>query len=102
MTSVAGTRRRRSSLSSQVLIKQNNTIVKSNNKHFTTQVKQSLNMSKRSISDVLTANPAATNSKRSKTDESALLLTLDEPSVLALPHPEFALAFFNLRTAYLE
>lgn len=59
-------------------------------------------MSKRSISDVLTANPAATNSKRSKTDGSSLLLTLDEPSVLALPQPELALAFFNLRTAYLE
>jgi hypothetical protein len=69
---------------------------------FTTLDKQSLNMSKRSISDVLTANPAATNSKRSKTDESALLLTLDEPSVLALPQTELALAFFNLRTSYLE
>lgn len=57
---------------------------------------------KRSISDVLTANPTATNSKRSKTDESALLLTLDETSILALPQPELADAYLKLRTAYQE
>lgn len=57
-------------------------------------------MSKRSISDVLTANPAVTNSKRSKTDESSLLLNLEEASILALPQIELADAFIKLRTAY--
>jgi hypothetical protein len=56
-------------------------------------------MSKRSISNVLTINPAATNSKRSKTDESSLLLNLDEASILALPQTELADGYIKLRTA---